>query len=322
MTRLVQLMVFVGGIGVLVWAIVQLSGSNDLHTRVRAVSSAQWARLLIVLFCMTLVNGALFRSLARHFRIRLSPIEWGGLMFVTSFLNTLTPFRAGAAARALYLKRHHGLPFKSFLTTLAASGAFSLLVNIAFTLVAFGTLCLTGHPTHILAIVIPALGLTASLLPFAAGRRTRAESAETGVFGSIISGWLSICQSTSLLANQLVFHAVHAVLNVLLFYFALVAVGGSASLLEVTALASSAKVVSSLGPISGGLGLYELGGVIAAAGCSVDLTSAILATLVIRAGSLALGAVCTVVVSPALFARRRTKRCRADSYKRRRSAAI
>jgi len=74
--------------------------------------------IAIIFLCSTVVNGVIFKTIMIPFHVTLKPKEWYGLSIVTSFYNLITPFRGGAVARAVYLKKHHSFSYTNFIATM------------------------------------------------------------------------------------------------------------------------------------------------------------------------------------------------------------
>jgi uncharacterized protein (TIRG00374 family) len=83
--------------------------------------------LLAVIFLIN--NGLVLKYFLKPFNIKLKFKEWFGLSVITTMGNYLTPFRGGAVARAVYLKRIHQFPHAYFLSTLAGIYIVVFLVN-------------------------------------------------------------------------------------------------------------------------------------------------------------------------------------------------
>jgi uncharacterized membrane protein YbhN (UPF0104 family) len=99
--------------------------------------------LILVPLASLGVNGWIARELAAEFDVRMSPVEWYGLAVVNSLGNYLPLPQAGAAARALYLKRVYNLPYATF--------AAMLFVTYVSAVALYGVLgviglCVIGRP--------------------------------------------------------------------------------------------------------------------------------------------------------------------------------
>jgi len=99
---------------------------------------------IVILILLTItnmgINGyGMNLILFTLYDIKLTMKEWFGLASITSFGNYITPFRGGASARAVYLKKRHKLPYTSSVTTFAVThitlflvaGILGIFTNIA-----------------------------------------------------------------------------------------------------------------------------------------------------------------------------------------------
>jgi len=81
------------------------------------------AWLLVPLILMSLAVswalGLLIKFLLKPFGINLKFREWFGLSVITTLYNTITPFRGGMIARAVYLKQKHGFSYANFLAIMS-----------------------------------------------------------------------------------------------------------------------------------------------------------------------------------------------------------
>lgn len=90
-----------------------------------AIRASELMAIGAAVFAFFLATGATFYLFLLTVSIRLAPLEWIGLTFLTNFANYLLPTRPGAAIKALYLNKVSGLPFARFSAVLAAQGLTS-----------------------------------------------------------------------------------------------------------------------------------------------------------------------------------------------------
>jgi len=86
----------------------------------------------MLFICLLINNGLIVKYLLEPFEITLKFKEWFGLSVITSLGNYLTPFRGGAIARAVYLKKIHQFSYSHFLSTLAGIYIVIFLVYSLF----------------------------------------------------------------------------------------------------------------------------------------------------------------------------------------------
>lgn len=143
----------------------------------RSVRQIAWPYLLVVAG-LNLTNKLLmalqFRELCRAFGAELTFREWFGLSVCNTMYNYLAPGHAGAAVRALYLKKAHRLPLAHFGAILAGGNVLALIAAGLIGLAAGALLKLSGAPgaTRILALLAVLLAMTlAGALALALGTR-------------------------------------------------------------------------------------------------------------------------------------------------------
>ena len=118
--------------------------------------------LILVPLASLAVNGWIARELALEFGVRMSAVEWYGLAVVNSLGNYMPLPQAGAAARGVYLKRVHDLPYANFaamifVTYVSAVALYGVLGLIG--------LCVIGRPAPLQLWAIFAV-LSASAILF------------------------------------------------------------------------------------------------------------------------------------------------------------
>ena len=94
-----------------------LQGFNDLEF----VNPLLIIPLFLIVIVIAVLNGIVIKYLIEPFNIKLAVKEWFGLSVITSFYNTITPFRGGMIAKAAYLKKEHNFSYTNFLASLAGS---------------------------------------------------------------------------------------------------------------------------------------------------------------------------------------------------------
>jgi uncharacterized protein (TIRG00374 family) len=99
--------------------------------------------LVILGLIISYTNGLIIKYLVESFKIKLKFKEWFGLSIITSFYNTIMPFRGGLIAKAAYLKKKHSFPYTHFLSTLAGVYVINFLAASLLGLISLGILYLT-----------------------------------------------------------------------------------------------------------------------------------------------------------------------------------
>ncbi|HLC46917.1 MAG TPA: lysylphosphatidylglycerol synthase transmembrane domain-containing protein [Candidatus Nanoarchaeia archaeon] len=113
----------------ILWFVYYLNSHSSDFKQLSLVNSAYIFYFIMINFSFYITNGLLIKYFLEPFNIHLNIKEWFGLSILTSFYNTITPFRGGSIARASYLKKKHGFSYASFLSTLI--GIYVINVMIA-----------------------------------------------------------------------------------------------------------------------------------------------------------------------------------------------
>ncbi|MBS3066696.1 flippase-like domain-containing protein [Candidatus Pacearchaeota archaeon] len=71
--------------------------------------------LAIIVLLFSIASGLILKYTLVPFGIKMKFKEWFGLSTITTFYNTITPFRGGMVAKAVYLKKTHKFSYTDFL---------------------------------------------------------------------------------------------------------------------------------------------------------------------------------------------------------------
>jgi len=88
------------------------------------------------------VNGACLKFIILDFGINLEFFEYTIISIFTTFTNTFLPFRGGAGARAVYLKKKYNLSYFNFVASLAGNYVIVFSLNSAVALIVMAFLYL------------------------------------------------------------------------------------------------------------------------------------------------------------------------------------
>lgn len=124
---------------------------------------------LIFFFLLTTIfNGLLIKSLVEPFNIRLRFLEWYGLSAVTTFYNTITFFRGGAVARAIYLKKNYDFSYAQFLSTLAGLYVVGFFVACIGGIISLGLLYFNSQLTSLIlsAVFVAGFAILGAIILF------------------------------------------------------------------------------------------------------------------------------------------------------------
>lgn len=84
--------------------------------------------LAVITFLVSASNGLITKAILEPFGIKLRVKEWVGLSIITTFYNTITPFKGGMFARAAYLKKKHNFSITNFFATYVGIYVISFFV--------------------------------------------------------------------------------------------------------------------------------------------------------------------------------------------------
>jgi len=284
LTRLIYRMLATGvGIGAIVLAVLYLYSEKEAWQHLRYVQPSMIVLIAVILFTVMVFNGLVTRDIVAHFGLRLQVREWIGITFVTTLFNYISPFRGGAAVRAIYLKRYHGLPFPKFLSTLAATIAFSLFINAALAGICIIILGIPGDTKGWLALgvcigIVTILVLGVLFVPV----MNREEKGIVGKIAIAVKGWHAINQDQGLKNKLLIWTTINALGNALAFVLAFRIAGWQGEVLVAVVSSAFAKIGSFISIVPGALGVYEAFGAVSAQLIGGHLATALLAILVIR----------------------------------------
>lgn len=96
--------------------------------QVRLVNPILIFPIVIISLLIALTNGLIIKYLVEPFGLKLRFKEWFGLSVITTFYNTILPFRGGLLAKAAYLKKKHSFPFTGFIAMMAGVYVINFLV--------------------------------------------------------------------------------------------------------------------------------------------------------------------------------------------------
>lgn len=94
------------------------SNKNDFKT-IKVINIVWLIPVVIIFFLVSYLNGLVIKFQQQPFNIHLKFKEWFGLSIITTFYNTITPFRGGLLAKATYLKQKHKFSYINSLATVS-----------------------------------------------------------------------------------------------------------------------------------------------------------------------------------------------------------
>ncbi|RLC74807.1 MAG: hypothetical protein DRI81_13180 [Chloroflexi bacterium] len=253
---------------------------------------------LALLFCLSAAKiacmGSFTKVIVRSLGIALGFWEGFGLAALSAMGNYLTPFRGGAAVRAVYLKSKHGLSYPLFLSTLsvlylitlATSAALGVLAMLALHLrFGFVDLALLSFFLALFFLLAAFLVVIKTIprLPNSSGDQDASAFRRfvwrlMSLADSVIEGWRTISTHRGALLRLLTLSVLNSGVTLLMIHFSFAAFGARLPLVESLVL-SSLFMISSMIPLTpSGLGVAEVVLVLASRGFGVGETLGVFST--------------------------------------------
>jgi uncharacterized membrane protein YbhN (UPF0104 family) len=206
----------------------------------------------------------------RPFGVGLSLSDAWVLSGVTRFGNLVTPFRGGAMARAVYLKRVHNLSYPHFVAGLSGMLLANLGVSILFAMLGLiyvhGVLHQPVMPAIlVLAVVLAVLLAGAALRPRMAQRGSPARVQ----LARLANGWSDMCRSRSAIFGMAASYACYLLTMAVIYWLLLGNMGHAIPWLMVLVIVSVGNVSTVFQITPSNIGVYE--GLIAAIGAMVGV---------------------------------------------------
>jgi uncharacterized membrane protein YbhN (UPF0104 family) len=260
------------------------------------------------------INGVVLRDLVAHFGVRLPNRTWLALTLVGSLLNLVSPVRGGAALRAVYLKRIHGVPLSDVATVLVGSTVFSLAVSAALGAIAIAVLGFPGGIYGWIAFLSSAfiaafLSVALKLSP----PRVRTPNKVLIRISRAAEGWRSLGARPALLRRLFLWNTLAAFLHALAFLLAFRLVLFQGDWLVPVTSSAFARIGTLLAVTPAGLGVFEAFGVVSAKIVGAETGTAVLGVLTVRLIGAAVGIVGGLLMLPILMKDGATSSSRASS---------
>jgi uncharacterized protein (TIRG00374 family) len=250
-----------------------------------------WLILVIILILLLnfFITGMLNNELMKPFGISLKRKEYLGLSIVTRFYNTITPFRGGMAARAVYLKQRYKFAYVNFLATLAGIYVLTFFIAGITGLISVLFLWLNyGLFNPLIFYLFLAISLCMLVIIILSPKFNEPRSKWLGRFIKVINGWHLIKNNRKIVFTTSIVALIQLVLgalNILILYLIFDIHIGFFKALFIASLGSIAILVA-ITP--GNLGIADAINVFSATIIGVGLTEAVAATVLGRAISLLL----------------------------------
>lgn len=241
------------------------------------------ALLLGSLALVMVTNGLILRDLTAQFGARLNMRTWLGITLVASMLNLVSPIKGGAAVRAAYLKRLHGVTYSAFASVLGSSLVCSIAVSAALAAVALVALGVPGgrYGWIALASSVALFIVLVALLRFVP-RAPNPTNALAGRLAQIAQGWRTVSSDRRLVTGVICWSVAGALLHALAFVLAFRLAGFNGSWLVPVASSAFARIGALIAITPAGLGIFEAFGAVSAQIVGAEPGPAVLAVLIVR----------------------------------------
>jgi uncharacterized membrane protein YbhN (UPF0104 family) len=256
------------------------------------------ASLLLVM----VMNGLVLRDLTARFGTPMVLREWLGITIVGSMLNLVSPVRGGAAVRAIYLKRAHGLAYTRFAGVLGASFVCSIATSGALAATALLVLGIPGGGAGWIALVtstVLTIGPIVALLgapPF-----PKARAGFVHRLGQVLDGWRVVGRDRGLVVRILAWSALGALFHASAFVGAFRLAGFEGDSLVSVASSAFARIGALVALTPAGLGIFEAFGVVSAQILGGPAGPAIVGVLIVRVCATAVSVLGGIAFAPSIL---------------------
>ncbi len=323
----------VAACGLLGWYLLQ---HPDQWKTVSLASPGMIGACAVAALAALLAPGPIFWVMTNRVGRNVGLAESTWLAVMTTAINAVVPLHAGAAARAVYLKRRHDLDLSAFAATFIGYNILRLFAAAAAACTAGGWLLLSRGDTEpalaSLNAAAPAttglkgLVVIAGALALAAIGACLVRPAWLGRLGlgaleqhrllkplfRFQAGWHELMRCPRFLLKVLTLVMLQIAAELVMVWAAWAAVGVPLSAAAVVLVTSFGILTGLTGLTPGGLGLVELVSVAVGAAVAVEPTHGIAAGLLARGVSLAVLAAATPIALAGMMACRRRQAHRAQ----------
>jgi len=232
-------------------------------------------------------NGILINTLISAFGIKLKLRESFGLAVITRFYNTITPFRGGMVARAIYLKKRYKFPYVRFLATL--SGVYLiifLMASIAGLASMFFIWLNYGLFNQSIFFLFSAIFLSTSFIIIFSPKLSESKNRWLNHFVKVINGWYLIKGNKKVIFATIIISLIQLILSAINFMILYSIFNTELSFFKALFIASIASIAILVSITPGNLGVGDAINIFSAAIIGVELTKAVAAIVLGRAISL------------------------------------
>jgi uncharacterized membrane protein YbhN (UPF0104 family) len=234
-------------------------------------------------------SGMLLYAMVNKLGTRIGIWECLNLSVAVTGLNVLLPLQGGMVVRAVYLKRHHDFAYSRFLAMLIACQVLLGVVCSSLAAATLGWLMLRDDRRSLgLMVGCVTVCLGVSLLacffpPIRAGGNWFWDRVAV-----VSDSWCKLRAEPRLLVTLAALVGLQVGGGVLSFWTGFGALGVRVGLLEATAAATLATLLSILSLTPGGIGIYEAAAAFVGAALAIAPINSVMASVVSRVVQLAL----------------------------------
>lgn len=213
------------------------------------------AVLIVVRTCaMAWINWDILRCLG----VCLGAGEAFGLAVLTTVGNQVLPFQAGAAFRAVYLKRTHDFPISRFIATIGGVQVSLVLVTSLVAIFCLLVVVPVGRDVRgAIAVIGSAACLLASVAVVSLPRNWLAGWRFLSKLSSMVDAWHTLREDRALLRRVVAGCFVFRLCDSGCFYLVCSAMGLEVSAIDAVAITNVAAIAAHVTVTPGGVGIYE-----------------------------------------------------------------
>jgi len=251
--------------------------------KLRIVSPWFFLILLVLAFLIILLNGLVRKYILKVYGLKTKMKVWFGLSAITTFYNTITPFRGGAIVEATYLKKKHDFGITHYLSGFAAQYiiAFFLagIIGIITMIYLRVTRGLFSLPIFLVFLTIVIIIIIMTFIPII--KETKKEAINKLI--RVINGWHEVRKNKKLVRYIILFSVIELVVEGIRLILQFSIIGVKISFIEGMFLSTLYYLGFLIAITPGGLGIQEAIIVLSAGMLGINPAQSIAASVIGRA---------------------------------------
>ena len=256
MKRIIQNSVLILTLTLMIYYIA--NNYQTFKNNILSINPVYFPIILILFLLGTIAGGLIIKYLLQPFKIKLKLKEWFGLTLVTSFYNTITPFRGGLMAKAAYLKKKYDFSYTHFVSAMSGIYIVNFLVASLLGLLALYIIYVNKHIFNLLIFIAFLIILIPSLLIILLSPKVKNNKNKLlNSFVNVINGWHIIKKDKKIIfisALVMIAQLLISAATTLLVYYT---IGVKLNFFESLFITSIGLIVSFFSITPGGLGVTE-----------------------------------------------------------------